>query len=305
MSFLSSIIGPMMGAAGSIANIVAPGVGGAVAGVLGNAISAGANQYNDNKAIDKYNQGQLDLAKYVADRNEGFWNLQNEYNTPKKQMERYLEAGLNPNLIYGQISNGNASAVQAFNMPAQDRKQYKATVNAALGLQLQNAAADTKVKEAQANRLNADADLIRSRQIGQDTENTLKGYLVGPARLKFEAIMDGADTYKEAITDKEIYRPMVDFAAVVKRNRLLETSALVAEYMYEHGSHKIQLEAQQYLRDIRKYESHIKKNMSSWSDMGVNPNTDGFIIRQLGTILKDHNFSSFSDVLSYIIDRYF
>ena len=184
MGFLSSFLGPIFGAAGSIANIVAPGVGGAIAGVLGNAVSSGFNQYNDNKSIDKYNQGQLDLAKYVADRNEGFWDLQNNYNTPKKQMQRYLEAGLNPNLIYGQISNGNASAVQAFPMPSQERKQYKATVNAALGLQLQNAAADTKVKEAQANRLNADADLIRSRQTGQDTENTLKGYLVGPAHLE-------------------------------------------------------------------------------------------------------------------------
>lgn len=294
-----------MGAAGSIANIVAPGVGGAVAGVLGNAISSGLNQYNDNQAIDKYNQGQMDLAKYVADRNVGFWNLQNEYNTPKKQMERYLEAGLNPNLIYGQINNGNASAVQAFNMPAQERKHYKATVNAALGLQLQNAAADTKVKEAQANRLNADADLIRSRKKGQDTENTLKDYLVGPARLKFEAIMEGADTYKEAMTDKEIYRPIADLDAVVKRNRMLEVSALVAEYMYEHGSHKIQLEAQQYLRDMRKHESHIKENMSAWSDMGINPNTDGFIIRQLGTFLKENNFSSFSEVLSYVIDMFF
>lgn len=305
MSF-SEYAGPMAGAAGSIANIVSPGsVGAAVIGVLGSALSAGINQHNDNKAIDKYNQGQLDLAKYVADRNEGFWNLQNEYNTPKKQMQRYIDAGLNPNLIYGQINNGNSSAVQAFNMPAQERKQYKATVNAALGLQLQNAAADTKVKEAQANRLNADADLIRSRQIGQNTENTLKNYLVGPARLKFEAIMEAENTYKEAVTDKEIYRPIVDFESVVKRNRILEVSALVAEYMFEHGSHKIQLEAEQFLRDIRKYESNLKKNMSSWSDMGVNPNTDGFIIRQLGTILKQHNFSSFSDVLSYVIDNYF
>ena len=160
MSFLSSIIGPMLGAAGSIAPVVAPGISTAATaavGAIGNAFNHGFNQYNDNVAIDKYNQGQLDLAKYVADRNEGFWNLQNEYNTPKKQMQRYIDAGLNPNLIYGQINNGNASAVQAFPMPSQERRRYKATVDAALGLQLQNAAADTKVKEAQANRLNADA----------------------------------------------------------------------------------------------------------------------------------------------------
>lgn len=30
------------------------------------------------------------------------WNLQNEYNSPAAQMERFRAAGLNPNLIYGQ-----------------------------------------------------------------------------------------------------------------------------------------------------------------------------------------------------------
>lgn len=30
------------------------------------------------------------------------WNMQNAYNTPAMQMARYADAGLNPNLIYGQ-----------------------------------------------------------------------------------------------------------------------------------------------------------------------------------------------------------
>jgi hypothetical protein len=30
------------------------------------------------------------------------WNMQNAYNTPKQQMQRFAEAGLNPNLIYKQ-----------------------------------------------------------------------------------------------------------------------------------------------------------------------------------------------------------
>jgi hypothetical protein len=35
------------------------------------------------------------------------WNMQNAYNTPKQQMQRFKEAGLNPNLIYKQ-SNESA-----------------------------------------------------------------------------------------------------------------------------------------------------------------------------------------------------
>lgn len=33
------------------------------------------------------------------------WDKQNKYNSPSQQMQRYKEAGLNPNLIYGQMSN--------------------------------------------------------------------------------------------------------------------------------------------------------------------------------------------------------
>lgn len=40
------------------------------------------------------------------------WNLQNQYNSPAAQMQRYKDAGLNPNLIYGQGQPGMASPVQ-------------------------------------------------------------------------------------------------------------------------------------------------------------------------------------------------
>jgi|SaaInlStandDraft_1057018.scaffolds.fasta_scaffold10803_2 hypothetical protein len=48
--------------------------------------------------------------------NVEFWNMQNAYNDPSAQMARLKEAGLNPNLIYGQSSGsaaGNAGAIAA------------------------------------------------------------------------------------------------------------------------------------------------------------------------------------------------
>lgn len=44
------------------------------------------------------------------------WKMQNEYNSPAAQMARYQEAGLNPNLMYGQGNNGNAGSVPAAQM---------------------------------------------------------------------------------------------------------------------------------------------------------------------------------------------
>src|SRR5699024_10568715 len=42
-----------------------------------------------------------------------FWKMQNAYNSPKSQMKRYESAGLNPNLIYGNIASGQAGALDA------------------------------------------------------------------------------------------------------------------------------------------------------------------------------------------------
>ena len=47
--------------------------------------------------------------------NLDFWNMQNAYNSPAAQMQRYQAAGLNPNLIYGQ--SNTADQVTAASSP--------------------------------------------------------------------------------------------------------------------------------------------------------------------------------------------
>lgn len=73
------------------------------------AIMAGANTVNtissalNNRAQRKWNEKMYDRqrADALAD-----WNMQNAYNAPSAQMARFKEAGLNPNLIYGQSNEG-------------------------------------------------------------------------------------------------------------------------------------------------------------------------------------------------------
>lgn len=80
-------------------------VGGAVAGAFlggpgGAAVgsSIGSSLFGDS-AKDSY--------KYQLKNNIALWNMNNAYNTPKAQMERFKEAGLNPNLIYGQTNTAS------------------------------------------------------------------------------------------------------------------------------------------------------------------------------------------------------
>lgn len=55
-----------------------------------------------NKRQFKYQTQAMDKQQQL---NQEAWNLQNQYNTPQMQMERLLDAGLNPRLIYGSGSS--------------------------------------------------------------------------------------------------------------------------------------------------------------------------------------------------------
>lgn len=72
-------------------------LGAGVSGLFGIAGSA-INYAFQKKLAAQQNQYNLDM-----------WRMQADYNSPQAQMQRFQEAGLNPNLIYGQGSNGNMS----------------------------------------------------------------------------------------------------------------------------------------------------------------------------------------------------
>ena len=64
-------------------------------------------------------------AKKANQRNIENWHMQNAYNTPAAQMQRYKDAGLNPNLIYGQGNSGNAQPISATEKPELNLKDFK------------------------------------------------------------------------------------------------------------------------------------------------------------------------------------
>lgn len=73
-------------------------------------IAKWANETNLQLA-DKNNRANRDLSELAYRQNLEQWSRENEYNSPLQQMQRYKDAGLNPNLIYGQ-QNLSASSPQ-------------------------------------------------------------------------------------------------------------------------------------------------------------------------------------------------
>lgn len=56
------------------------------------------------------NAQSMELAEYQFQKNLEMWHRNNAYNAPTAQMQRLKEAGLNPNLVYGQGAVGNAAS---------------------------------------------------------------------------------------------------------------------------------------------------------------------------------------------------
>lgn len=101
-------------------------------------------------------KSQYDLSKYQNDYNYWEWQQQNAYNTPAAQMQRFTDAGLNPNLVYGQGNNGNASSMHEAASPANG-------VSQAFSHQIQ-------LQQLQLQKLNMVSDIL---QKGANTAATL------------------------------------------------------------------------------------------------------------------------------------
>lgn len=64
-------------------------------------------------------KSRMELAQYEYSTNLEQWNRQNEYNLPVNQMQRLEEAGLNPNLVYGDknVTGNTVGNAPQYNAP--------------------------------------------------------------------------------------------------------------------------------------------------------------------------------------------
>ena len=102
------------------------GIVSGVGNIVGSALGAwGANKQARINAdvarenTDKTILANKQMAEYQYSKDLEMWNLANKYNSPEMQMERYKEAGLNPNLIYGSGASAGqtATSLPKYNAP--------------------------------------------------------------------------------------------------------------------------------------------------------------------------------------------
>ncbi len=145
----------------------------AAGGLLAPIFQGAQNRKNRQFALDMYNRQKQDSLE--------FWQMQNEYNTPLAQMNRFKAAGLNPNLVYGRGSEGNAGNI---NLPSQARYVGEAPDVARAGQSVGNALAtyyNIRGRRLQNDNLKAQNDLIRA-QVGKMKADAALSVLNGQTR---------------------------------------------------------------------------------------------------------------------------
>ena len=144
-------MGGILGTIGDIGTALSP-----VTDIIG---TASHNHENEKLQQQQYNN-ELDM-----------WNKQNAYNTPAAQMQRYRDAGLNPNLIYSQGNPGNASPPPTA-APAHVENVWSKTGSDSLAL-LQNYQ-DWQVKKANVDNVRAQTALTLQQQANAKVDQALK-----------------------------------------------------------------------------------------------------------------------------------
>lgn len=203
---------------------------------IGGLVGAGASIYGANQSVKaqekaneanilmtrETNQANRDLAEYAYAQNLEQWNRENAYNSPSAQMDRLVQAGLNPNLIYGNSSAGVVSA---------SSPQYQAP--------------EMRAAHVEAAKLNLEGFARSIANIASQTElNTAKA-----EKLRAETEGTKAKTSK-TVTETDFLKASYD-----ERLEFLKDRRLIADSQVQ----KFSAEAEKYLYDTQAYITAIQQ----------------------------------------------
>lgn len=140
---------------GFLSNVLGSGVLGGIGGVIQSVINSRTQRQN----VDKTNAANLALAKLQYSNEIDMWNKANAYNSPSAQMQRFKDAGLNPNLIYGQGNSGNSPNVLPQYHAPRVSYDYLPSVNLPETISMFQ---DYRIKSAQLDNLKAQAETTKA-----------------------------------------------------------------------------------------------------------------------------------------------
>lgn len=243
-----------------------------------------------NREQQRYNEKWYN--RQLGD-NINLWRMQNEYNTPAQQMQRFREAGLNPALMYSQGNPGNAVQLSR---PDLAQTQFRTSPQSFgdVGRSTLDSIYDIQLKQAQVDNLRAQNSVIKQDALLKSalTRSTLTGEQQKKFDLDFNTEMRGvsADYAREKnrnlkvqtdyTIDRNVREALMNTSNLKEAVSRMETMKLQrAKTIQEINNIKQQTRILQQDETIKSLEIDLRK-------AGINPN-DPTYIRILGRVLTD------------------
>lgn len=238
------------------------GIASSIIGNLGNQISA-AQQYRYQKRLmEQQNQYNTQAATTAYARMQEMWNMENEYNLPTNQMARFKDAGLNPNLIYGQsnpsagFSSAPSSSVSQGSAP---QVRFDNPIDSILKVfQLKNLSEQNEVLKAEARDKDA-AALLKMQGI-TESESRIARLKALTAKTSFDLRLG------DALFDHTVQN-------MINRNNYLEQLFRTSKYQGSLSYWK---------------SKQARKEFEDYDRYGIRPN-DNFLFRALMTLIDGAN----------------
>lgn len=261
-----------------------------IGGALNSASTAGANR----------NQARFSHMMYEKQKTDNleFWRMQNEYNSPQAQMRRFQEAGLNPNLIYGQGNSGNASPVPT---PDVQGVQYRSPewgrgISDA-PLAFMNAMYDLEIKQAQIDNLKTQNGVLQEDILTKRVDRQRSEFDLG---FETELRDVSADARREGVRQRQVSTDLAIKEDV--RRELSNASSLqeAAERILNLRSTRNQMsyETARIQQNIKlmKQDGILKDLEIELRKIGLNPNSP-YWATMLGRIFSSETPGKFLDYL--------
>lgn len=272
--------------------LIAAAIGSALGGIATGLINK-QSQEDTNAAQAATNERlyQMQRADAVSD-----WNRNNAYNSPAQQMQRFKEAGLNPNLIYGNMQN--AQPIRSVDAKAPDYVAPRLNDNmipSAIGKYMELKQQDLTIKnqekalaltDAQTKKVEADAQnvtLQNQNLIDQSPYILEEKFQTG--RLRGQQVND----IMQNIENKKILNPLQQDKVrselqTMSQSRLwqnLTNEQQIATSKAIKALTEAKLTGQNIENTYRKYEYDLQNNL------GINKNTFSDLLKiGLSSFLK-------------------
>lgn len=266
-------------------SLLVAGIAGAAA--LGSSAVNAVQSGKMNKRAEKFSREMWDKQ---GQREIDYWKMQNAYNDPSAQMSRLKDAGLNPNLVYGNGADTQSNlpspsspmAPPRYNVPNID---IQGVVQSALA---------TQQAEANIARTKAETRSIDSRTAGTEFQNQLNNMIgIDQMANRYNSEVATLQT-KEA---KALHEYNAWQAGAFQGQPSDSKNSPIAKAIKAGYDQTLQtLQNSKKTGDIMSFEREIKKFEAGLAKQGISPNSPWYVKIVGDLITKVMGFSSLSEM---------